>query len=103
MNAPETKMTAPPSQVRKVVTVPEMFPDLIAKHAHAGRFVHYDEKDSPWVPFGEAVPRCFGDGVERPVLGAQRASRGGFGGRSVHGTRTGGLRGERGGGHFGRG
>ena len=57
----------------------------------------------PWVPFGEAVPRCFGDGVERPVLGAQRASRGGFGGRSVHGTRTGGLRGERGGGHFGRG
>ena len=57
----------------------------------------------PRVPFGEAVPGGLGDGVERPVLGAQGASRGGFGGRSVCGTRTGGLRVERGGGHFGRG
>jgi 2,4'-dihydroxyacetophenone dioxygenase len=49
----ETRMTAPPSQERKIVKVPELFPDLIAKHAFAGRFVHYDETDSPWVPFGE--------------------------------------------------
>ncbi len=34
-------MTAPPGQERKIVKVPELFPDLIAKHAHAGRFVHY--------------------------------------------------------------
>ena len=49
----ETKMKAPPSQARKIVNVPELFPDLIAKHAKAGRFVDIAEKDSPWVPFGE--------------------------------------------------
>ena len=37
------------------------------------------------------------------VVHAQGARRGWFGGRSVRGTRTGGLRVERGGGHFGRG
>jgi len=53
MNKPEGKMTAPPSQDRKIVKVPELFPELIARHAMPGRFVDIAEKDSPWVPFGE--------------------------------------------------
>ena len=53
MQTIETKMTAPPSQERRIVHVPELFPDLIAKHAKGGRFVDIAEKDSPWVPFGD--------------------------------------------------
>jgi len=34
---PESKMTAPPAIDRQIVRIPEPFPDLIAKHAHAGR------------------------------------------------------------------
>ena len=53
MTTHDQKMSAPPAQERKIVKVPELFPELIAKHAHAGRFVDIAEKDSPWVPFGE--------------------------------------------------
>ena len=34
MNKPETKMSAPPAVDRQIVKVPELFPELIAKHAH---------------------------------------------------------------------
>jgi hypothetical protein len=53
MNKPPQKMTAPPSNERKIVKVPEMFPDLIAKYSSHGRFVGAEETDSPWVPFGD--------------------------------------------------
>jgi len=49
----ETKMTAPPSTLSKIVDVPEIFRSLIDARGIKGKFVGADETDSPWVPFGD--------------------------------------------------
>lgn len=51
--AKQKAMTAPPSTVYKIVDVPVMYRDVIARHGVQGSFVGPSEQDSPWIPFGE--------------------------------------------------
>jgi len=43
---------APPSTAYKIIDIPETYRDVIQRYAVPGTFVSADEKDSPWVPFG---------------------------------------------------
>jgi 2,4'-dihydroxyacetophenone dioxygenase len=49
----ETPLTAPPSTAYRIVDVPEIHKDVIARHGLPGTFVGYTEKESPWIPFGD--------------------------------------------------
>ncbi len=51
----EQGMIAPPSTAYKIVDVPELYKDVIARHGFQGTFVGESEDESPWVPFGEGV------------------------------------------------
>ncbi|HVW69329.1 MAG TPA: 2,4'-dihydroxyacetophenone dioxygenase family protein [Steroidobacteraceae bacterium] len=53
MSQPTQPMTAPPSTAYKIVDVPELYKDVIARHGQSGRFVGSSERESPWIPFGE--------------------------------------------------
>lgn len=46
----KSTITAPPSTAYRIVDVPEIHRDLIARRGVPGQFV--SEKESPWVPFG---------------------------------------------------
>jgi hypothetical protein len=50
--APQKTMTAPPSTACKIVDVPELYRDVIARHGVPGTFVGPSERESPWIPFG---------------------------------------------------
>jgi hypothetical protein len=41
-----------PSTAYKIVDVPELYEDVIARHGLPGTFVGASEAESPWVPFG---------------------------------------------------
>ena len=41
-----------PSTAYKIVDVPELYKDVIARHGLPGTFVGASEEESPWVPFG---------------------------------------------------
>src|SRR6201997_3970446 len=43
---------APPSTAYRIVDIPETYRDVIQRYARPGTFVSAEEKDSPWVPFG---------------------------------------------------
>jgi len=45
-------MMAPPSTAYKIVEVPELYRDVIARHGVPGTFVGSTEQESPWIPFG---------------------------------------------------
>ena len=47
----KTGMKAP-STAYKIVDVPELYRDVIARHGLPGTFVGASEAESPWVPFG---------------------------------------------------
>lgn len=53
---PQTRqktMTAPPATAYRIVDVPVMYRDVIARHGVPGSFVGPSEQESPWIPFGE--------------------------------------------------
>ena len=51
--SPATKpVTAPPSTAYRIVDVPELYRDLIARRGVVGTYVGASEQESPWVPFG---------------------------------------------------
>ena len=62
-------MTAPPSTAYKIVDVPELYRDVIQRHAVPGTFVGPSEKESPWVPFGaNAAIRHFAFDVRHNIF-----------------------------------
>ena len=46
-------MKAPPSGAYKIVSVPELYGDLIRAKGVEGTYVGSSEAESPWVPFGD--------------------------------------------------
>jgi len=52
MSQDNQPMQAPPSTAYRIVDVPELYRDVIARHGMAGRFVGPTEQESPWIPFG---------------------------------------------------
>lgn len=49
----KTTMTAPPATAYRIVAVPELYRDVIARHGVPGTFVGSTEQESPWIPFGD--------------------------------------------------
>jgi 2,4'-dihydroxyacetophenone dioxygenase len=50
----ETKVTAPPSNLAKIVDVPFAHKALVEKYSPGGRYIDaMSDDDSPWVPFGD--------------------------------------------------